>query len=148
MKGNLAFGHWQEGETGKEVDVYKIWANEIEYNITDASKFQELYDYVHNEVDSSIVDVSTFAHLIDASVADLSTHVYTVVDLSINNLEASVADISQWKNDLELGVANNTISIDGIDGTVTVLGSEYVTVSTTDSSKLQISIDGSVARSE
>lgn len=148
VKGNLAFGHWQEGETGKEVDVYKIWANEIEYNITDASKFQELYDYVHNEVDSSIVDVSTFAHLIDASVADLSTHVYTVVDLSINNLEASVADISQWKNDLELGVANNTISIDGIDGTVTVLGSEYVTVSTTDSSKLQISIDGSVARSE
>ena len=148
VKGNLAFGHWQEGEEGSKVDVYKIWANEIEYNIADASKFQELYDYVHTDVDSSIVNVSTFAHLIDASVADLSTHVYTVVDPSINNLEASVADISTWKNDLELGVANNTISINGIDGAVTVLGSDYVAISTTDSSKLQVSIDGSVAKSK
>lgn len=148
VKGNLAFGHWQEGEEDSKVDVYKIWANEIEYNITDALKFQELYDYVHTEVDSSITNVSTFAHLIDASITDLSTHVYSVVDPSINNLEASVADISTWKNDLELGVASNTISIDGIDGAVTVLGSDYVAISTTDSSKLQVSIDGSVARSK
>ena len=148
VKGNLAFGHWQEGEEGSKVDVYKIWANEIEYNIIDASKFQELYDYVHTDVDSSITNVSTFAHLIDASITDLSTHVYSVVDPSINNLDASVVDISTWKNDLELGVASNTISIDGIDGAVTVLGSDYVAISTTDSSKLQVSIDDSVAKSE
>lgn len=103
--GNLAFGHWTTAGTNE--NVYKIWANNVEYNVVDASAYEALYKHVHETVDPFINTIET------------------------------------WKEALKLAVAANKISIDGIDGEVTVKGSDYVAVSTT-GSEIAVSIDDKV----
>lgn len=104
MIGNLAFGHWT---TDTNENVYKIWANNVEYDVVDAAAYKALYEHVHNTVDPSINAIKT------------------------------------WKEALKLAVADNKISITGIDGEVSVKGSDYVAVSTT-GSEIAVSIDDKV----
>ena len=100
--GNLAFGHWT---TDTNENVYKIWANNVEYDVVDATAYKALYEHVHNTVDPSINTIET------------------------------------WKKALKLAVADtdNKISITGIDGEVSIKGSDYVAVSTT-GSEIAVSI--------
>lgn len=120
MKGNLAFGHWSNTD---KPDTYKIWANDIEYNIADASVYEQL-------------------------INDLSTYVHNEVDSSIDRLDSSVTNIETWKDALELAAADNKITIEGVEGSVTVLGDDkYVDVTTSVDGSIKVSVNQHVALS-
>lgn len=69
------------------------------------------------------------------NIADAAA--YEALKVKVQNNDASILDISTWKNALTLGAANNKIQIigdDGIKGSVSVLAGNYVAVSTANSS--------------
>lgn len=103
FEGKFAAGKIVYGEIteGEKKGKY-IYANGILYNIADGATLADLSTYVHNEVDSSI-----------------------------DRLDSSVSALETWKEALELAVANNVISIAGVDGSVTIDASgNYIGVQT------------------
>ena len=65
--GALAFGHWT---TDTNENVYKIWANNVEYDVVDATAYKALYEHVHNTVDPSINTIETWKEALKLAVAD------------------------------------------------------------------------------
>ena len=67
--GALAFGHWTTGSGDSQVNVYKIWANNQEYNIVDAAEYEALKVRVQNN-DSTISDISTWKNALTLGAED------------------------------------------------------------------------------
>ena len=98
--------------------------------------------------DSQVNVYKIWANSQEYNIVDAAA--YEALKVKVQNNDASILDISTWKNALTLGATNNKIQItgdDGIKGSVSVLAGNYVTVSTNDSSITVALKDISIAKS-
>lgn len=92
--------------------------------------------------DSQVNVYKIWANSQEYNIVDAAA--YEALKVKVQNNDASISDISTWKNALTLGAANNKIQItgdDGIKGSVSVLTDNYVTVSTTEDSSITVALN-------
>ena len=136
-----------------------IWANGLEYKVADSTNLDDLIQRVRSletsmstleawksVVNSSIADLDTSvenhegridtlestAEALDKRIADVSQDVINISTYVHETVDASISNISTRLSNVGIAAADNKLSVNGKD--VTLSGSDYVTVTAADNS--------------